>query len=469
MSQNKNYHMEDEEAVEKSYVCELCQYKATKESVIKKHITQKHKDRNIPITQNTVGGEDLEDDIEAEMRDLAQWDRPPATTEDRTEDRTDENDDDLTENVVVINDTTGEEGSLGQAIERIKVLEEDLSVKEELVKKMEAELETARDIANVAVAKEASLEDEKAKLKHHLDFFRRVTKTQKEDNDKMTGGAPNPEAERKLKEANNKIKSNNKHIESIEKSKNELIKKVEEEVSGRAKAEADCAKFSKMVDILQQCEERRKETTDKSKVKCRDVGRAGGCPRAGSCPYLHPALAKENKNIDCHHWMSGRCRYTENECRFKHDPAKKDSKSSKRKRSEDSVPDKDTSQQDFLLGLVKALAQGNGLGGQERSAQGLEGQTTTRPRMEAPASSARGQDGQQWGHQSYASATSTPGRVWGQEDVNYSRQEGAARGQDGLEGLRGLVQGHRSAQPVDRIQEGIQLLMQLAAQQAGRR
>ena len=389
MSQNKNYHIEDEETVEKSYVCEICQYKAKKESVMKTHMTQKHKERNIPITQNTVGGEDLEDDIEAEMRDLAQWDRPPATTEDRT----DENDDDSAENVVVIIDTTGEEGSLGQAVERIKVLEEDLGVKEELVKRMEAELETARDIANMAVAKEASLEDEKTTLKNQLDFFRRVTKTQKEDIEKMAGGAPNPEAERKLKEANNKIKSNNKHIESLEKSKKELIKKVEEEVSGRAKAEADCAKFSKMVDILQQCEERRKDPTDKSKVKCRDVGRAGGCPRAGSCPYLHPALAKENKNIDCHHWMSGRCRYTENECRFKHDPAKKDSKSSKRKRSEECGPEKDTSQQDFLLGLVKALAQGNGLGGQERSAQGLEGQATTRPRMEAPASSACGQDG----------------------------------------------------------------------------
>ena len=370
--------------------------------------------------------------------------------------------------MVVINDTTGEEGSLGQAVERIKVLEEDLSVKEELVKKMEAELETARDIANIAVAKEALLEDEKTTLKHNLDFFRRVYKTQKEDIEKMTGGAPNPEAERKLKEANDKIKSNTKHIESLEKSKKELIKKVEEEVSGRAKAEADCAKFSKMVEIMQQCEERRKETTDKSKVKCRDVGRAGGCPRAGACPYLHPALAKENKNVDCHHWMSGRCRYTESECRFKHDPAKKDSKSSKRKRSEESIPEKETNQQDFLLGLVKALAQGSGLGGQERPAQGLEGQTS-RPRMEAHSSSAQGQDGQHWGHRSYSSATSIPGRVWGQEDQSYNRHNIPARGMDELEELRGLVQGPKTAHPVDKMQEGIQLLMQLAAQQAGRR
>ena len=124
----------------------------------------------------------------------------------------------------------------------------------------------------------------------------------------------------------------------MKKLKKELTKKVEDEVVARAKAEADAAKFSKMVDILQQCEDRRKETTDKSKVRCRDVGKPGGCPRAGSCQFLHPALARENKNVDCHHWMSGKCRYEEKDCRFKHDPAKKDSKISKRKRSVEIVP-----------------------------------------------------------------------------------------------------------------------------------
>ena len=207
-----------------------------------------------------------------------------------------------------------------------------------------------------------------------------------------------------------------KTIEALEKSKKELTKKVEEEVSARAKAEADASKFSKMVDILQQCEDRRKETTDRSQVKCRDVGRPGGCPRAGSCPYLHPALAKEKKNVDCHHWMSGRCKYDEEGCRFKHNPEKKDSKVAKRKRSEEIVVEKDTSQQDFLLGLVKALAQGPGLGGQGGPSRGMEGQRNARPRMESPISSAREQDGQQWRHQSYASAASSPGRAWGQVD-----------------------------------------------------
>ena len=56
--------------------------------------------------------------------------------------------------------------------------------------------------------------------------------------------------QRKLKEDNDKIKSHTKPIESLERSKKELIKNVEEEVSSKAKANADCALFCKMVDIL---------------------------------------------------------------------------------------------------------------------------------------------------------------------------------------------------------------------------
>ena len=126
-----------------------------------------------------------------------------------------------------------------------------------------------------------------------------------------------------------------------------------------------------------------------------------------------------------------------------------------------------------MLGLVKALAQGNGLGGQGEPSRGLEGQRYSRPRMESPDRSSRGMDGHQWRHKSYASAASPPGRVWGQEEKersrSYGRQDNHSQGMDGLEGLRGMVQGRRTSQGEDKMQEGIRLLMQLAAQQqAGR-
>ena len=134
---------------------------------------------------------------------MAEWNRPPVEEAHVAG----ENSEAPPENVDVINAATGQEGNLEEAVERIKVLEEDIGVKEELIKKMETELETARDLASIAVAKEASLEEEKATLKHHLEYFRRVSKTQLEDIKKMKTGNPNPEGDRKLKEAEAKIKN----------------------------------------------------------------------------------------------------------------------------------------------------------------------------------------------------------------------------------------------------------------------
>ena len=57
-----------------------------------------------------------------------------------------------------------------------------------------------------------------------------------------------------------------------------------------------------------------------------------------------------------------------------------------------------------MLGLVKALAQGNELGGQGGHSTGLEGQRNSRPRMESPSRSSQRMDSHQWRRQIYASA-----------------------------------------------------------------
>ena len=257
------------------------------------------------------------------------------------------------------------------------------------------------------------------------------------------------------------------------------------ETNARAKAEADCSKFSKMVEILQQCQGNGKETQEKSKIKCRDISKAGGCPRAGSCTFFHPELARENKNVDCHHWMNGRCKFSEKNSKYKHDPAKKDSKATKRKRSEEIEPTKEATQQDFLLGLVQALAQSSTgearMGGQEEAARGLEGHRDTRPIMVSPTNSARGLEGQKWGNRSYASVSSP---TWVMADGERSRREEQERnrsyhgqvsparglkGQDPMEQLRGMAQPSKPASQEDRLQEGIKLLMQISAQNLGRR
>ena len=414
---------------------------------MKSHITKQHKSKT---SQKSPEGGDavLEDDIEADMRKMAEWDRPtePSTTEETIN----ENENDATKEVLVL----------------------------DLVKKLETELETAKDAASIAVAESASLEDEKVTLKSQLNFFRRVGNAQVEDIKKMRAGGPNPELERKMKEAENQVKTKTKTIEALEKSKTDLIKKVEEETSARAKAEADCAKFSKMVDILQQCPGNQKDIQEKPRIKCRDVSKPGGCPRAGSCTFYHPELARENKNVDCHHWMSGRCKFSEKNCKYKHDPTKKDSKAAKRKRSEESEPPKETAQQqDFLIGLVKALAQSSAgearMGRQEEASRGLEGHRDTRPRMVSPNNSARGLDGQQWNNRSYANVSSN---TWGRGDQEMSRsshrQDSPPRGlesQEPMEHLRGMAQNSKPASQMDQMQEAVKLLMQISAQQGGRR
>ena len=141
----------------------------------------------------------------------------------------------------------------------------------------------------------------------------------------------NPEMAYKLKEAQDEVQIKNKALETSEKSHKELIKKVEVEVSARAKAEADATRLSRVVDTLQKSPNN-ESVRDKSKIKCRDISKPGGCRRAGSCDFLHPALA--NKKADCDYWVAGKCRYADNDCRYKHDPTKKGTDKTKRKRSE---------------------------------------------------------------------------------------------------------------------------------------
>ena len=267
-----------------------------------------------------------------------------------------------------------------------------------------------------------------------------------------------PELERKLKSKQDELKTKTKTADALEKSKKEFTKKVEDEVQARAKAEANSAMLTKIVDILQDKTGSPDQTKEKSTTVCRDISKPGGCPRAGGCKFLHPAQAKNNKETDCHHWMKGKCRYSEKDCRFKHDQEKKAVNEPKRKRSEDAEPAKE-GQQDFLLGLVKMLAQSvareSQLGSTTGSAWGMEGQRNVRQRMET--SSAGGMDGQP--RTSYARTVdpSSPSRG----------MDGQGLVEQVMDRMRGVAGHPQASAPVDKLQEGIQLLVQIA-QQAGR-
>ena len=148
----------------------------------------------------------------------------------------------------------------------------------------------------------------------------------------------------------------------------------------------------------------------------------------------------------------------------------------KRKRSEEAKPGKED-RGDFLIGLVKALAQGKAgeaqLGNVTGSSQRMEGQRNTRLRMGSPSGSSTGLEDQERSR-SYASMVGSDNR---RDNGSYNQEfrgpSSSRREDDGLieqavEMIRGLARPTQSAPAMDKLQEGIQLLTQMA-QQAGRR
>ena len=63
-------------------------------------------------------------------------------------------------NKVLLNSETGAEGYIEEASQRIRVLEEDVKIKEELIHKLEMQLETKGDLLNIANAKVATIKVE---------------------------------------------------------------------------------------------------------------------------------------------------------------------------------------------------------------------------------------------------------------------------------------------------------------------
>ena len=148
MSQDdaNSYHVEDEGSEQEMFSCNTCEYKNKKSSVVKSHITRQHVKKQAKKEKVTTDDDDLS---ETDSLVLEEWNRPRDT---EPEKEAEETGTDVIVETEVINEATGEERSLGQAVERINILEEELSAKEEVMKAMETELTKAKDLANIATA-----------------------------------------------------------------------------------------------------------------------------------------------------------------------------------------------------------------------------------------------------------------------------------------------------------------------------
>ena len=127
---------------------------------------------------------------------------------------------------MVINTVTKKLGSLPEAVDRIKILMEEHSVKEEVIKKLETELETSKDLLSIANAEKETTQIEHEKLLHKNEAlkldnvkYRKWVKNQIAVNDKMKEEGADPELKKTMKklEEDFKIKSNN--LETSEKAR----------------------------------------------------------------------------------------------------------------------------------------------------------------------------------------------------------------------------------------------------------
>ena len=496
----KDFIRLENEGGQESFTCIFCDQKCKSVQAVKSHITRSHKEQIKEKEAEENPEDDLPDvsldderieQLRKEMQQAEKDDEnPPAIVDLTTTEAVDSR--------MVINSEIGQLGTLPEAVERIKILLEDAEVKEDLIKKLETELETSKELANIANGEKESLKIDNEKKEKEVLEYKKMIKYQISINDKLKENGAEPELVKTLKKVEEELKSKTKALEASEKTRKDMIKKVEEEVSIRGNLEADKERLTKTVDALNKLVDRGGSTeTAKTKPKCRDVDKPGGCPRAGSCKFYHPDFiqSKDKKQIDCVHWMKAKCKFSDKDCHFKHDKEKKSHKDTKRKRSEDEVPTNEAIQVDFLQGLVRTLAQGSAVearpGSPVGSAWGMEGQRSVKPRMVSPERSARGMDGQR-GSSSYASRTRSPrgmegqwsqksyyggqeeehrGQEWQSNGRRSSRQDSPARGLDVeslLGQLRGLEQSLQPATQVDKVQEGVQVLMRML-QQTGRR
>ena len=517
----KEFFRAEKEGGQEWFMCVLCDQKFKSVAGVKGHITRLHKEQVKEKVPEEETVDDYLHDVSMDEERIEQLSKEMEQAEKDVEKPAEKPAEEVDPRMI-IDDEIERLGTLPEAVDRIKSLVEDVGIKEVLIKKLETELETARDLANIAAGEKESLKIENELKDKEVMKYKKLLNYQMSVNDKLKEDGADPQLVKTLKKVEDEVKAKAKALDVSEKTRKDLVKKVEEEVSRRGNLEADKERLTKIVDALNKlADQSGNAEAAKSRTKCRDVEKPGGCPRAGSCKFFHPEVvqSKDKKQIDCVHWMKGKCKFSDKDCHYKHGKEKKASKETmenKRKRSEDDGQTYEASQVDFLQGLVRTLAQGSavearpgspvgpawGVEGQrsmrprmvspERSAWGVEGQRRMRPRMVSSESSARGMDGH--GGSSNASRPHSPRGMedqWNQRSY-YGGQEQEIRGQqwqnsargggsrqtsplreldvESLLGqLRGLEQSLQPASQVEKVQEAVQVLRRVVQQSGGRR
>ena len=377
------------------FTCNICEYESEHAKAVKSHISKKHREKATADGDNEL--KKMKDDHEKSfsMDRLNKW---------LVDEEVERNDQDMKENDDVPKNAKVNinEMSLEMAKETVYHLEEENNELKAKIESLGKDVETKNELADMQQGKINSLEMEKINKEAEVDAktikFEKAFVLMERKIDNLTQTKENASVQNELK---NNLKNKTKSLEAAELRIAELVKDLGVESNSRSKSEADVVRLESMVERLEKMleYERKKESAPTARAGnrhegwqqqamgpegwrrqdegwqqqargpegwrrqnegweensvpgsmrevCRDLERPGGCRDGQPCKFYHPqgrGVEAEVKTNDCVFWMEGSCKFSNEHCKGKHDPAKYKTK----------VKEPKQNQADFVQTLVKA-------------------------------------------------------------------------------------------------------------------
>ena len=250
---------------------------------------------------------------------------------------------------------------LESAIDRIKYLEEEVNEMKAKVESLERAVETKDELIDQFKGRNEMLEmeriDKDGKLSKYNGVCAKMTREIKKLTEESKSNNDGTDSKAKCKKLTEQLKEKDRKAAEMEKKMLELMKKLGEETNKKVEAENRLKSMEKnldnvtrIVEIVRQNKEQSRNTQQSmtgqkgreqnkkfqdGKEVCRDITRPGGCTWGSTCKFYHPVgVGREEqvKLVDCVHWMEGSCRFTDDKCKYIHDPKKKDTKAKSNKK-----------------------------------------------------------------------------------------------------------------------------------------
>ena len=346
------------------FLCDHCEYKGGSKTAVKSHMAKKHRG------EKRARGDEEGDDKEPTKKAKPDDENPDDTMESLgSEDEDDSEDDDFIDdfdddgNLKVPENSQEEkkeeapEKTTEDKDDEVKMLNEEIVVKNAKIETLEEALKLKEELLNMANAKVASLEIDNIEKDSKTEKYKRIAKKTLNNE---------PDESRKLKK---EVAAKTKEVEDLKIKLADSLKKTRDEIMLRAKAEADLISKQQTVEVMSDImmkqgnqtssnEQKQGAGENRGKQLCRDALKPQGCSWGKRCMYFHPpgsiqTSAQSGDSPDCSFWLNGFCKYSESECRGKHEPSKCGSKP----RRSTQLNSAEINKPDFVQTLARAVSQ----------------------------------------------------------------------------------------------------------------